>query len=340
MPAPDSAAIELAIPLGMAGVQAAMLAIQVRAVAREKPPKLYHYTRRQGAAGILASSMFFATHWRFLNDPQECHALHGAASDAVTRRVGTRRLPATLMSTATIAEIERFLWMALGGFSDVPQLLEPYVASLTTLPDSPVHWADYADEGRGFALVLDTMKVLDGLLRDRPRRPGLVGPVLYRPDEHDAIVDAGIKAIAAALQPLLGTGEIRDGDALGDLVGRALHLFVICIAPIAKDPALQHEREWRFLGWRMSDGAVVATPPDQQHVHPDLFHRIVADQRIPYLKLLFSLDAVTGVVAGPNAAEEDIMAIVADCAAAGLASVEVTRSTLSPEAITSAHLRQ
>lgn len=177
-----------------------------------------------------------------------------------------------------------------------------YIACFSTEIDSCQQWCDYADRGRGCALVVDSAKLHDGA-------PGSYAlfPVLYDREEQRKRIKSTFDAARNVAERLGVDGEFEDG--LEATLVKASLLTAVRL----KCPEWSHQGEWRLL----------VLQPDRREAK---FRSSKADS-IPYLSVPFDHSLLRAIKAGPSADTATIKRILHEH---GLEELPVILSQLDP----------
>jgi len=120
---------------------------------------LYHYTSAEGLLNIIDSGKFWATHYRFLNDPEEI-----LYSFKLFDRLFLENSPKRLSFFANNVDEESGLiignyhLMYTGQRGVIPEY-EYYITGFSEEKDLLSQWRGYGDNGEGFAIGVDPLKI-------------------------------------------------------------------------------------------------------------------------------------------------------------------------------------
>lgn len=205
------------------------------------PKYLYHYTTAEGLYGILQSGQLWATHSDFTNDRFEMKHADSVIADAVkTSAKDARGLGRDVLTGFLEKHPEERVYAEQG--------LDLYVACLSTTPDSLGQWRAYADNGRGYAIGIDTTH---GGARPHPyccrQEDGYAVDIFQVTYSADA-VKVELQSYVAALLAKIAELEARtESRALFDAAYRHLRVRSAGISVRLKHEGFLEEREWRLV---------------------------------------------------------------------------------------------
>ncbi|AKF08679.1 DUF2971 domain-containing protein [Sandaracinus amylolyticus] len=220
------------------------------------PPILWQYTDLAGLQGILTNRRIWATHIRFLNDPNE--GLH--TLDLLRERFEREDQPAGVRFLSHAIEVTR---------------AGTYLACFSSDSDRLSQWRAYARDGEGFAIGMDLRAVPSHEDVGVPQNV-CGGPFVVRV-EYDA------RAKDRAFDALFDIGGMRmlpeplrrDPKFQAIAAGAVLRMAHFC-AVTFKHQAYEEEQEWRlvWLGPCVDKAPPGAKPTFAQQSyskgHPDL----------------------------------------------------------------------
>jgi hypothetical protein len=204
------------------------------------PRVLYHYTSVAGLCGIVEHRQMWASHCAFTNDPAELHHaddhLRTAVASLVDTACGTGK-----------AVLGRFLdsHPAERVYND----LDIFVACFSIDGDSLPQWRAYADDGRGYAIGLDTTY---GGKETDPVPCGMHGTYavdMYKVEYSAEKLQEELRTFLKSLLSKITHCE-QQNAASADLQAVAYrHLRVRAVHDSIrhKHRAFEHEGEWRMV---------------------------------------------------------------------------------------------
>jgi hypothetical protein len=204
------------------------------------PRVLYHYTSVTGLSGIVSHRQIWASHFAFMNDPGELrHAdehIRGAVDSMRDGAHGVGRVA-----------IDRFL--SGHPAERIYYDFDIFVACFSEDGDSLPQWRAYADDGKGYALGLDTTY---GGRQEHPVPCGNHGT--YAVDMYKVEYSAQriVEQLRQFVQRLTNITEQceQKGAPPADLEFQAYRALRIRAAHDSirhKHSAFEHEREWRMI---------------------------------------------------------------------------------------------
>jgi hypothetical protein len=231
------------------------------------PSVVYHYTSAAAFAAIIRSQRLWATAASQLNDATEL--LHAAAAlrDVLRARAATAALP----EYAVLYPPQAFHF----DFAR-HDVMEVFVASLTSAEDDLAQWDRYADRGYGVAIGFDAQRLvaLDAATHLR-HHMGFV-EVCYDQASQREFWDFVVQAWERLAAPAVARSRGRARNPLlylaswfGNLGGCACAFL-----PRMKSSHFAIEREWRLIHAHVAglphDCAVLADHASKRHVELDL----------------------------------------------------------------------
>jgi hypothetical protein len=259
-----------------------------RALTRQPPESLYHYTTGPGFLGIVASKEIWATSIHYMNDAKEFSlALEVAHSRLHAAREGVKTEEESALLDRMIQELERVAQVNV------------CVVSFSEVPDQLSQWRAYAGD-YGFSLGLRTER----LQAVASEQSFFLAPCIYDYREQESI----IKEIAslhiqefhsrAVEQQGTETDKVRDG------VSWQFVRYLAGYAPLLKHASFAEEREWRLISQPMPVN------------HSQMAYRSGRSMLIPYFRLRLCradepLD-VSRVTVGPTPHPRQAMAAVSN----------------------------
>jgi Protein of unknown function (DUF2971) len=228
---------------------------------REHPP-LYHYTSTAAAISILEKGEFWATHFRYVNDPGEFIVGERAFLHAAMRVKGGRRRHADVLDPICDSYEHHA----------ISKRLDSYVVSFSTRPDWLSQWRAYAGGGAGYCLGFESVNPWnDEKDGEDPTWAAVLHECTY---DEDSFVDRCARVIEAVLEAFEHL-VAHNGEERTRLVKTAhrhiLHLAAY-LTPQLKDSGYVEEAEWRVVV--LADGA-----PERVHFREHVL------SAVPYFKL-------------------------------------------------------
>lgn len=211
----------------------------------KKPEFLYHYTNSLGLLGILNTSTMWATDYRFLNDSSEIQYgvnLFLEVADEFSKNTNN-------------SVILRFIEILKTTANPYDGMLNCFIACLCEKNNLLSQWREYAAQGGGFALSLET-RWIEFI---KPGKEKTVNDeyflikVLYEREEQRNILKEIIEKTIVVLEE--ATVGVSVDDAIS-IIARCSHFIsqetAIYLAAF-KDPCFDVEQEWRLLHLVYSD---------------------------------------------------------------------------------------
>ena len=202
------------------------------------PPLIYHYTNKNGLAGILGSGCLWLSDVFCQNDPSELR--HGVEHAAELIRMLARRFPD---DRALNLFADKFAKSLAGSIEGSAQY---YICCFSTQGNRLDQWRAYADNGRGFALGFDTASLEKEFAKQAPGR--MTFPVSY----NDKMLRQLQEEIFETAIPLVSFPKGKDwpGAVSGEYLGRLaveMAIKILHVATYFKHEGWREEREYRFL---------------------------------------------------------------------------------------------
>jgi len=197
-------------------------------VLEQKPPSvLYHYTRRAGLLGILASKRAWASSARHMNDASELATAESAAIAVIVeteKTEGRDGRKACKQMRSWLTFLERH---------------EVFVFSLSSEPDVLSQWRAYAAPGNGYAIGFSTEGLRAWI---RPCR--LVQCVYDQNHQRELIRDAVKFSLDAYRQPT----PVPITKATPSTMAHVSFIVAFDNGAIGfKDSRFREEKEWRVI---------------------------------------------------------------------------------------------
>jgi hypothetical protein len=207
----------------------------VQSAFKASPPDvLYHYTKWEGAEGILRSRQFWFTEHNCTNDEAELVAADEIIVDtATTLRGATTRIAADVLEKFRVNYSE----------TKLTKLRRVFIACFSSTRNSDTQWREYADSSKGLCLGIPVLNEAgpsdDGLIR-------LLTPVDYLESSWRArtrkVFEQISSEVTAAAPRDQATGLRIQRSALNALFRVAAYAAVT-----AKQPKWSNEQEWRQI---------------------------------------------------------------------------------------------
>ncbi len=217
----------------------------------------YHYTTHAGLDGILRSGGLRATYRMRMNDTGEFDYARNVIYETLNEVEKSLNLPAVAQSltTYTRKNLDQFL-------KNTIEMSRAYCACLTVSSDHPKQWEGYAEEGKGFAIGFNLLKILNNQASAVQRGEPYIFciPVTYNESEQHDLVWRLVKAGIHDLQTFADTCSQKPKDltALCDRVTREIVAHLLVLIDFIKAPTYTSEREIRlFLD--SNDGTLIAS---------------------------------------------------------------------------------
>lgn len=214
---------------------------ELQKTARPVPsPILWHYTSGEGLIGIIESGVLWATHVGCVNDSTELRY-----SNTILLNVFKERQGRSMMSPITTPAPELLLFeKVISALSvDATPVSEWFIACLSEDGDDLAQWRAYGGGEGGYAIGFDVNFLHQALIQDGASW----GPVCYNTDLQRQIAESVVDATVRFYLEGLSTRSDVSPDAWANAFLPVWRNHVAQIAPIAKHPAFQAEREWRII---------------------------------------------------------------------------------------------
>jgi hypothetical protein len=206
------------------------LATFVRSLGLPQPHEsIYHKTSPRGLLGILESRSIWATGIAYLNDTSEIALALDLVFVEMQRRMAAQELRADLF------ELLRY-------HMDSPLDEHIFVASFSAERDDLSQWRGYCPDAGGYALGVSA----DTLVELGARGFASLVPVLYEPEQQQNLIGS-LLAATLSLESRLNAMESLSPQRQEDHLVAGFKSFLGIIAPMIKDRAFHHEREWRLV---------------------------------------------------------------------------------------------
>jgi len=188
---------------------------------------LFHYTDQRGLFGILRDRAIWASELGYSNDASEVMYGLGRIAGKLKDRLGTDsalRIPFLNLFPDRVTNM-------------------PYVASFSEVPDDLSQWRGYGGYCLGFNV---------GLNNPINKAMGVCGPVVYKPADQEALINALVDEMLIDLEPH------KDGRVpIAESLDRRIVVSCVQTAIFMKHPAFEAEKEWRVMMWKEVDGVTV-----------------------------------------------------------------------------------
>jgi hypothetical protein len=224
--------------------------------------RLWHYTSVAGALGLIQGQRIWAGNMLFMNDPNELRRVY----DRLTKLVG--ELQDTNPHDPTWNRLRPLVESGPAFIKEGrPSLL--FVSSYTLNGDSPPHWHQYCERGRGVAVGFDAM----WLVRTALDAKSPILPCIYDEERltefcRDAL-DLAYRRSTAAMKRYKGA-QLKEFD---QQFAANIELTFGRLAPRFKGTEFTYEDEWRGSTLVFSDQ------------WPTVKHRIVDNTIRPYIEM-------------------------------------------------------
>lgn len=225
----------------------------------------YHYTTHAGVEGILRSGGLRATYRMRMNDAGEFDHAKNLVYDELKEIGVCHDLPPIVQSLTTYSRknLDKFL-------KDTFEMSRAYCACFSVSSDHPKQWETYAEEGEGFAIGINLLKLLEyqrsAVQSGKPYI--FCAPVTYNEAEQRDLVWRLVKAGIRDLQTFSAKYSQRTEDltALRNRVTKEIVVHLFTLIDFMKSPIFSSEREFRLV-LDPNDGAL--RTPHIQHYERD-----------------------------------------------------------------------
>jgi hypothetical protein len=229
----------------------------VRLSSDSPPNLLYHYTSQAGLIGILRESEIWMTHTQYLNDQQEFNH----AVDFVRGEINKRMPTASTEERSVLDEMR-------DNVSPDASSINVCVCCFSEDGDSLSQWRAYGEALGGYSIAF-TGQFLSNLAA---HEGFALAQCIYEDSRKAAIVRDFVEAILREILNNRTPDKSRDDDYHWSSGGN-LGVYLNRIAPVFKDYAFRHEREWRIISRPLSC------------TRPGFEYRAGKSMIIPYYKL-------------------------------------------------------
>lgn len=200
---------------------------------------LHHYTSSAGFLGIAEKGLFYASHFRWFNDPSEL--THGI--DLINNGL------IQLVSNESNPTVKEKLKPFIGSFETIKRLFEfdelIFTLSFSEHGDMLSQWREYGDGGKGYSLGIIKRNILDTSGIDiesnmeciNSWNKFLLFKIIYDLDTQ--------KEIAIKFYEVIKEQVISGLDFKG-----IYYRLIILLALAMKHPSYQGENEWRLAYWQ------------------------------------------------------------------------------------------
>jgi len=228
------------------------------------PAVIYHYTSREGFAGILESDRLWATHAGHLRDTSEIE--HGCG---VVRALLQKRRTAAKSAVA-----RAFFDKALTSFN-LNELFGIYVASFSEDGDLVSQWETYADRARGVSIGVPTERLI---LLGGGGGKFFVSRTIYERVRQENVIDTIVGMTVNGLMEMTKGLKTRESEPWILQACKVLQDSLWMMLVVFKNPAFRAEREWR---------AIRVVAPDEYGRREVVKEREVRGRLVPYVELDF-----------------------------------------------------
>jgi hypothetical protein len=251
-----------------------------RLAAETVPPRLYHYTNKGGLEGMLQSGTFWLSNVFRLNDDKEIrygveaacgYLLEAAAEPNATEVV-------QLVASTVSAKLRESIEGAAHFFT----------CSFSLMPDDPHQWRQYGDQGRGYALAMNTDVLQQHFVGVAPANHSTFR-MSYSADGMRAMQRT---IVARALDILRRIGATPNASFL-QRFSVGLSISIIHCSTFFKSARWSDEHEYRFLMVRRVDLPV-----------PNERSRDIGGRAVRYWEYDWKTDcaaALAEIIVGPEA---------------------------------------
>jgi len=238
---------------------------QYTRIAYDASDIFYHYTTHAGLKGILRSGGLRATHRMKMNDAGEFDYARNVVYETLKEMGRRHDLPPVAQSLTiyTRKNLDQLL-------KDTMRMSRAYCACLSVNSDHPKQWETYGEEGRGFAIGINLLKLLNNQrLAVESGKPYIFcAPVTYKEADQRDFVRRLVEAGIDDLQTFLDTcsQQAEDLTALRNRVTNEIVVHLFTLINFIKAPTYSSEREFRLI-LDPNDGTLKA--PHIQHYERD-----------------------------------------------------------------------
>ena len=199
------------------------------------PQMLFHYTTAEGLIGILASSSFWMTNLRYMNDLSELQY----ARDLITEVLESKSLESSANDV-----LSEFFRRVKTTFSPFEGGTEVFAACFCENGNLLSQWRAYGGKGGGYAVGLDFFHLVRFLSKQCFLRK-----VIYERDEQQRIIMNVIDKICSLLNEMTKNQDVKQADSDNTLPQFCLFLNRILGEYIFsfKHPEFMQEHEWRLV---------------------------------------------------------------------------------------------
>jgi len=255
----------------------------------EPPEILYHYTTASGMKGIIESGCFWATHFRFLNDPKEI--LYSI--DLIDKELKN-------FITEIKDDIDPDLFEILNEYSNVRERWlknydgfnhDVYITSFSEEKDSMSQWEEYGDNGKGYVIginpnelhYLSNSEEIHNVKKNEYDKFWLV-KVEYDKSKQKDIIRKFLKDFIDMLpDPKSFNNRCENNEKIKDDLYRVavsdyLIFLINFLTFLFKIPKSEGEKEWRFF-----------QPRNPKSINYMIKYRNAGNKKIPYVDFKFCM---------------------------------------------------
>ncbi len=240
-----------------------------------KITKLYHYTSAYGLKGILEENTLWATHYSYLNDPNEIKYGLKIIKDILEDEFDEN-------STVKTA-INMFLIIMEEEYTDNNILdNEIYITSFCEHNNLLGQWREYGQNGKGYCISINNTEELiigpywEDIKDDSKFYPCLLPkPVLYDYKSQKDFVRTIFKNTVIELDNDFPENNITSDENLKfRIIIEYLKDLIVYILPLLKKKEFEEEKEWRIISF-------------PKKMNNEIHYREKNNLLIPYQKLAF-----------------------------------------------------
>ena len=240
-----------------------------------KIQNLYHYTNVYGLKGILEENTLWATHYSYLNDPNEIKYGLKIIKEVLNNELDENNTVKTAL--------DMFLILLEDEFTEFNVLdNEIYITSFCENNNLLGQWREYAENGKGYCICINNTDELvigpywEDIKAESSFYPCLLPkPVLYDYEEQRDFIKTIFNNTVIKLDNDFSKMNTKsDKNIKFRIIIEYLRDLIIYILPLLKKKEFEEEKEWRILSF-------------PKNMNNEIHHREKNNLLIPYQKLSF-----------------------------------------------------
>ena len=206
----------------------------------------YHFTTHEGIEGIVRSGGIRATYRKHMNDNEEFEYSTNIIYNAIADIEKRSDLPKIAKDISKQVQLNLEIH-----FNDTAEISNSFCSCLTCSSDNKKQWKTYAEDGHGFALGLNLLRILT---KQHPRFQTdspliFCSPVIYNKTDQGNLVTDLVMARVRDLKKFADNCSKRSEDLtkLRDRITAAIFVDLFTISNFMKSETFSYEREMRLF---------------------------------------------------------------------------------------------